>query len=145
MTRRASRVPRRRSREAALQVLYAIDVAGAREVADDAFETAAAHFDVPEASRSFAEELVKGVVAKRDELDARVATHATHWRISRMAAVDRNVLRLATYELCNTDTPTPVVIDEAVRLARRFGEDRSPAFVNGILDAIARTVRQETP
>jgi transcription termination factor NusB len=56
MTRRASRVPRRRSREAALQVLYAIDVAGAREVADDAFETAAAHFDVPEASRSFAED-----------------------------------------------------------------------------------------
>ncbi|UCE85068.1 MAG: transcription antitermination factor NusB [Deltaproteobacteria bacterium] len=143
MRGRAARVPRRRSREAALQVLYAIDVAGAREPADDAFEAAAAHFEVPEAARSFAEELVRGVVAKRDELDALVATHSAHWRVSRMAAVDRNLLRLATYELCNTDTPTAVVIDEAVQLARRFGEDRSPAFVNGILDAIARTVRPE--
>ena len=145
MSSRSARAPRRRSREAALQVLYAIDVAGGRDPAADAFETAAAHFEVAAGARPFAEELVNGVVAKRMELDALIATHSTHWRVSRMAAVDRNVLRLAVYELCNTSTPAAVVIDEAIGLARRFGEDRSPSFVNGILDAIARTVRHDGP
>ena len=62
-----------------------------------------------------------------------------------MAAVDRNVLRLAAYELAHTETPTAVVIDEAVELARRFGGDRSPGFVNGVLDALSRAVRGEAP
>ena len=121
-------------------MLYAIDVAGGGEPAR-AFEAAAAHFELPVGARAFADELVQGVAAKPAELDALIAGHAEHWRVSRMAAVDRNVLRIAAYELTNTDTPTAVVIDEAVRLARRFGEDRSPAFVNGVLDAIARSVR----
>lgn len=145
MKRKTPRAPRRRSRQAALQVLYAIDVTGGGGAGSQAFETAAVHFEVPEGARGFAEELVDGVTAKRDELDALIAAHAEHWRVSRMAAVDRNVLRLATYELCNTGTPAAVVIDEAIRLARRFGEDRSPGFVNGVLDAIAGTVRRERP
>ncbi len=133
---------RRRSREAALQVLYAVDLTARDEPpapsAQEMFESAASHFELPEGARAFAKELVLGVVARRDELDACISRHAANWRVERMAAVDRNVLRLASYEICATDTPAAVVIDEAVELARRFGADRSPAFVNGILDALAR-------
>lgn len=146
----ASGAPRRRSREVALQVLYALDVpardssqhlAEASELAEEAFESAAAHFELPPAAHAFARELVHGVVAHLEKLDPLIARHATHWRLERMAAVDRNVLRLAAYETLYTDTPEAVVIDEAVNLARRFGGDASPAFVNGVLDALARSVR----
>jgi N utilization substance protein B len=125
----------------ALQVLYALDVAaraGRGIPADEAFEAVAAHFELPEGARAFAKELVSGVGARREALDARIAEHARHWRVDRMAVVDRNVLRLAAYELLAGDAPPEVVIDEAVDLARRFGSDRSPAFVNGVLDALAR-------
>ncbi len=133
--------PRRRSRAAALQVLYAIDLArgdGEPLAPQEAFERTAAHFELPEGARSFAKELVLGVCAHREALDALLVRHAEHWRPERMAAVDRNLLRLALYELVHSDVPVPVVIDEAVDLARRFGGERSPAFVNGVLDAAAR-------
>jgi N utilization substance protein B len=142
---RVRRAPRRRSREAALQVLYAIDLAGrdsAAASAQEIFESAAAHFELPEGARAFAKELILGVRERRAAIDARLTENTAHWRIERMAVVDRNVLRLATWELCFTETPTEVVIDEAVELARRFGTERSPGFVNGILDAVARTREQ---
>ena len=90
---------------------------------------------------AFARDLVGGVVERIDELDGILGVHARNWRVSRMAAVDRNVLRLAVYELRDTTTPIAVVIDEAVDLARRFGSDASPSFVNGVLDSVAREVR----
>lgn len=132
--------PRRRSREAALQVLYALDVARRADEssAQEVFESAADHFELPEGARAYAKELVLGTVERRVELDLRIATHAANWRVERMATVDRNVLRLATFEMAFLDTPAAVVIDEAVDLARRFGGERSPAFVNGVLDAVAR-------
>ena len=131
----------------ALQVLYAADV-GARAPAagpptDEVFERVADNFELPEGARAFAKELVFGTAAHRDELDALVAAHATNWRISRMSAVDRNVLRLAAYELVHTATPTSVVLDEAIELARRFGAEPSPTFVNGVLDAVARLARPD--
>jgi N utilization substance protein B len=136
---------RHRSREVALQVLYAMDIAergaGAAPAPEESLDGVAAHFELPEGARAFAKELLCGVVASRAALDELLARHAEHWRVERMAAVDRNVLRLAAFELLHSDTPTPVVIDEAVELARRFGGDRSPAFVNGVLDALARSVR----
>lgn len=143
------RASRRRSREAALQVLYAIDLAppgggsDLRARAAEAFETAAAHLELPPAARAFARELVSGVAEHREKLDRCISEHARNWRLERMAAVDRNVLRLGAYETLYTSTPTPVLIDEAVDLARRFGGERSPAFVNGILDALAREERGE--
>jgi N utilization substance protein B len=139
---RARTAPRRRSREAALQVLYALDLARreGEPSAQEAFESAAAHFELPEGARAFAKELVLGVMEHRTALDRRIAEHASNWRVERMAAVDRNILRLAAFELQFLDTPAPVVIDEAVDLARRFGGERSPAFVNGVLDAVARHV-----
>jgi N utilization substance protein B len=143
--------PRRRSREAALQVLYALDVpardpaerlAEAPELVEEAFESAAAHFELPPAAHAFARELVHGVVEHQVKLDPLIGRHATHWRLDRMAAVDRNILRLGAYEACYTDTAGPIVIDEAVNLARRFGADGSPGFVNGVLDALVREARR---
>ena len=145
MSRRA---PRHASRQMALQVLYAADLAtpsrdgGGQEQAlppaEDVFEDVAENFDLQEGARAFAKRLVCGVSCPRRELDALIAEHAKNWRISRMAAVDRNVLRIAAYELLRTDTPVSVILDEAIELARRFGAESSPAFVNGVLDALAR-------
>ncbi|MCZ6464842.1 MAG: transcription antitermination factor NusB [Proteobacteria bacterium] len=139
---------RHRSREVALQVLYALDVAESRSdeapAAQEVFEGAAAQFEIPPGAVAFAKELVCETTRYRSAIDAELASHARRWRVSRMAAVDRNVLRLATYELLHTDTPTPVVLDEAVELARRFGAGESPAFVNGILDSIAKAHRTES-
>lgn len=147
----ARRSTRHRSREAALQVLYAVDLGGGRTGrsehtatpgADQAFEEVVAHFELPEGARAFAKELVTGVCRLRAELDARLSTHSQNWRLDRMAAVDRNVLRIAAYEMLHTDVPAEIAIDEAVALAQRFAGERSPAFVNGILDALAHEIRE---
>lgn len=170
---------RHQGREVALQVLYAVDLAGhtrtrrlaerletvddqeglaavddedaigeaagspvrTPEASDRIFDRVAENFVVPKGALEFARELVTGVVARLPELDELVSLHARNWRVSRMAVVDRNVLRLGAHELRDTETPVAVVIDEAVDLARRFGSDRSPSFVNGVLDAIAKEVR----
>jgi N utilization substance protein B len=131
----------------ALQVLYALDLAppaagcAAEAGVDEAFEAVAEHFELPGGARAFARELVAGVVARREEIDALLVAHTRNWRLSRMAAVDRNVLRLATFELLATPTPASVVLDQAIELARRFGDEPSPAFVNGVLAAVARALR----
>jgi N utilization substance protein B len=105
---------------------------------EEAFERASAHFELPEGARAFAKQLCCGVADKRDELDRQLTSHSEHWRLDRMATVDRNVLRVGAYEILYTETPPSVAIDEAVELARRFGAERSPAFVNGVLDSLAR-------
>jgi N utilization substance protein B len=109
---------------------------------EQAFEAVAGNFELQEGARTFAKELVNGIAEHRAELDALLAAHATNWRLSRMAAVDRNTLRIGAYELTHTDTPARIVLDEAIELARRFGDDPSPAFVNGVLDAVAVAVRR---
>ncbi len=138
--------PRAASRQLALQVLYSVDLSASRGADEpleparagaEAFESVARNFDLPEGARAFAKQLVSGVMERREELDQRLAEHARNWRVDRMAAVDRNVLRIAVYELLATDTPSSVVIDQAIELARRFGGDPSPAFVNGVIDAVA--------
>lgn len=137
---------RHRSREVALQTLYALDMAARGDrvgpSVEETFETLAAHFEMPEAAKAFAGELVGQVSGHRPEIDEIISGHARNWRLGRMTAVDRNVLRLATYELLHSETPTAVVIDEAVLLAQAFGNDSSPSFVNGILDAVAHSVRE---
>jgi len=85
---------------------------------------------------AFAETLIDGVIRDRADLDARLDAHSDNWRVSRMAATDRNVLRIALHEILHTDTPGPVVVDEAVELARRYGSEASPRFVAGILGGI---------
>jgi N utilization substance protein B len=84
------------------------------------------------------ETLVRGAVAKAQELDRRIEAKSANWRLDRMPSVDRNILRLAVYEMTETDSPAPIVIDEALELARQFSTDDSASFVNGVLDAIRR-------
>jgi N utilization substance protein B len=89
----------------------------------------------PEAVREFAVRLARGAVGKLAEIDGHLGGQADNWRLDRMAAVDRNILRLALYELLfDRETPPAVVIDEAVEVAKRFGSERSSKFVNGVLD-----------
>ncbi len=93
-------------------------------------------------TRAIAERLATGTEAHRDAVDAAITAAARNWRFDRIASVDKNILRLAAYELMvELETPAAVVIDEAVEMAKRFGEADSPAFVNGVLDAIRRKAR----
>lgn len=137
---------RHRSREVALQALYALDMVSRRNETSpspqETFAGVAAHFEMPTSAKAFALELVGEVSSHQGQIDDVISDHARNWKLSRMAAVDRNVLRLATYELLFSETPAAVVIDEAILLSQAFGNDASPSFVNGILDAIARSVRE---
>jgi len=95
-----------------------------------------------EATREIAERLVRGAAKECETLDAKITEASANWRFERIAAVDKNILRLATYELVRElETPSSVVLDEAIELAKRFGEKDSAPFVNGVLDAVNRTVR----
>jgi N utilization substance protein B len=133
---------RRHSRRAALQALYAADVreraTGVPDSPLAALDALAEHFELAPGARAFAEELVKGVAAERAALDARLVRVARNWRLERMADVDRNLLRLAAWEMLCGGTPPAVAIDEAVELAREFGDEGSSRFVNGVLDALRR-------
>lgn len=86
----------------------------------------------------FAAQIVQGVMTEIEAVDTLIEKHAEHWRIPRMPSVDRNVLRIAVYEMMRTDTPPAVVIDEALELARKFSGEESVQFVNGVLDAVHR-------
>jgi N utilization substance protein B len=92
------------------------------------------------ATREFANQLFEGTAAETERLDALIEKHANNWRVGRMSTIDRAILRLAAYELTRTSTPPKVVMDEAVELAKRFSGDEGAPFVNGVLDAIARSL-----
>lgn len=124
------------AREAALQMLFALDATSGdveqavrdfwRELPGDA------------EGRSYADEVVRGVWGTLAAVDERIARASTNWRIERMTRVDRNVLRIGTWELVNRpDVPRPVILDEAVEIAKRYGTEESGAFVNGVLDRVA--------
>jgi N utilization substance protein B len=99
--------------------------------------------DEAEETRRFAESLASGTIDKVERIDALIARHAENWRLDRMAVVDRNLLRLATYEfLYDAETPKSVVINEAIEIARRFSAQESPQFINGILDSIRKEVEK---
>lgn len=134
---------RHRSREQALQILYLWDMR--RQPLDEivgSFYGSLADEETklkPKAD-PFAEELVRGAVEEIPELDRRILEHSEHWRLERMSVVDRNILRLAIHELLRRETPHPVVIDEALELARRFSGDQSVPFINGVLDAVRKSL-----
>lgn len=89
---------------------------------------------------AFANELLCGAVGRVAEADRLITAHAEHWRLERMSAVDRNILRLAVFELLEGQTPAPVVIDEALEIARRFSADESVHFINGVLNAVRKSL-----
>ena len=126
---------RRRAREYALQLLFQLDLAP--QETENAVGTFWDDKRATESVMTFSDRLVRGTMRRRDAIDELIAEAAHNWRVSRMPAVDRNILRLAIYEFLNeTDTPRVVVIDEAIEIAKKFGNDESGPFINGILDAI---------
>jgi len=134
---------RHRARERALQILFQWDAR--KGSIDDAigsfYETLySEQSETRPAPDEFVERLVRGVVENIADIDRRLTQHAEHWRIERMPAVDRNVLRLAIYEMMALDTPPAVAIDEAIELARRFSGEESVQFINGVLDAAKRDI-----
>ncbi len=134
---------RTKAREFALQILYQI------EASRETFEHCIAEFweNVPEDSdpqlaeiRTFTEDLVRRVVEHSKDIDGVIEKSAEHWKLNRMALVDRNILRLGTCELLHfNDIPSKVAINEAIELAKRYGDSESPKFVNGILDKVAKS------
>jgi N utilization substance protein B len=138
---------RSRAREVALQLLFQRDQ-NPKPVPRPAIEQFARDRLSEDAElTAFCLALYDGVVAKLAEIDPQLATTAENWRLSRMLPVDRNVLRLGTYELLHDPgkQPVDVIIDEAIELARRFGSEDSPGFVNGILDRIAKARGEQSP
>ena len=125
---------RTRAREVALQVLYQDDLNPEHDPSDDV-GFVRNRLQGPELVE-FASSLIAGVRRNRQELDERLAQTADHWSLERMAATDRNVLRLGAYEILHSATPERVAINEAVELAKRFGSKQSAQFVNGILDRL---------
>ena len=141
---------RRRGRAYALQVLYARDINASVE-ADAHLAGVANAFGeeldgVDRAVVDFAEQLARRVAEHAARIDDIIGKSSRNWRLERMSRVDRNILRLATCELLHfADTPTRVVLNEAVELAKQFGTAESPAFVNGVVDRIAQLVAAEVP
>ena len=130
---------RRKGRELALQALYQVDLCGDESVS--AVRAFWEHCEAPSDARTFGEDLVGGVIEERARIDELIAASSDNWRLGRLSHVDRNILRVATYELlCRRDVPASVAIDEAIEIAKRFGSDESPTFVNGVLDQIAVSV-----
>jgi N utilization substance protein B len=133
---------RHRSRQRALQVLFLWDQRKQpiEEAISSFYETLGSEEDVPRRTPpdEFMESLVRGTAANADSIDQRIIAKSANWRIERMPVVDRNILRLAIYEMNTLETPPAVAIDEALELARQFSGDESVAFINGVLDAVHR-------
>jgi N utilization substance protein B len=129
---------RRRGREYALQLLFQLDLAPeAPEAVESAIEEFWEGKKVVGPVQEFAEQIVRSTMKRREGIDGILAGSAFNWRVSRMAVVDRNILRMAIHEfLFEPDTPRVVVIDEAIEIAKKFGNEESGPFINGILDAI---------
>jgi N utilization substance protein B len=131
--------PETKARARALQVLYSMEVAGDLELADAV--TRMARLTGPDPLvYDQAEELAREVLAEREELDRQAADAADYWRLDRIAAVERNILRIGIHELLKGEVPPKVAIDEAVQLAHWFGGAKAPPFINGVLDRIAHAL-----
>ncbi|MCK9293716.1 MAG: transcription antitermination factor NusB [Desulfobulbaceae bacterium] len=132
---------RRKSRELALQCLYQIDQSGNHQVD---IARMSDHFDVNRKAVPYAQELISGIQLQWDALNSMIELHAKNWRLSRMAVIDRNILRIACFELAHmSDVPSSVILNEAIEIAKRFSTDDAAPFINGILDSICRSVRKE--
>jgi N utilization substance protein B len=136
---------RRKARELALQMLFQADVA--KQPADAVRQSFWSERGQVESDvRGFADDLFRVATDRATEIDALIEAHAEHWRVDRMAAVDRNILRAGVAEFVGfTDTPKPVVINEALEIARKFSSPESVNFLNGVLDSVARQLDKGVP
>jgi len=125
---------RRKARETALQIFYNVDISGGPQSVAD-FDVLMDALEPGSEARAYCEKIVRGFFSERGSIDSAIEKCAENWTISRMAAVDRNILRIAAYELLSCpEIPYKVVIDEAVEMAKRYGSEESGAFINGVLD-----------
>jgi N utilization substance protein B len=132
---------RRKARELALQFLYQLDQTGARDPEPFEDEFWRRH-PVDDEARTFAGSLVRGAMAQRGKIDAVIGESTEHWDLQRMAVVDRNILRMAVYELLyEPAVPGKVAINEAIEIAKKFGTAESSRFINGVLDRVHRELR----
>jgi N utilization substance protein B len=132
---------RRKAREVALQFLYQLDQHGETDPTAHETEFWSRH-PVDEETRAFASALVHGVMRRHAEVDKLIAQYTEHWDIDRMAVVDRNILRLAVWELLDqASAPPKVAINEAIEIAKKFGTGESGRFINGILDRVHKELR----
>jgi N utilization substance protein B len=135
---------RRKAREQIVQILFQMDTAGVRAL--EALKLYESNFCTPRRLSDFVREQVNGISEKLAVVDRMVADHAENWRLGRMSAVDRNILRMAVYELLFRDDIPPIVsINEAVDLSKKFGTEESGGFVNGILDSIYKAMMKKGP
>src|SRR5262249_23987815 len=133
---------RRKARECALQILYQIDMSGASS--DDAMRAFWQNFEHPADVAEFATNLVNGVTAHLGPIDQLIHDSSRNWKLDRMARVDRNILRIAVFELIHRpEIPKKVTLNEAIEIAKRFGSEDSSAFINGILDHICASIAKE--
>ncbi len=139
-----SGVERHRGREAALQLLYQWEVGGLDQTGlNESIEFYWLVHPAPESRRKFAESLVAGTTTHVGKIDPFLEGNTDNWRLSRLAVVDRLIMRMAVYELVYSGTPAPVVIDEAIELARTYGGEQTAPFVNGVLDSINRSLEDQ--
>jgi transcription antitermination factor NusB len=135
---------RRKARELALQMLFQYEFTGQRSdfrAVEDLDPTKKEHTDI----KQFSEELVNGTLTNLKEIDSRIRLAAEHWKMDRMASVDRNIMRFAVYELLyRNDIPPAVTINESLEIAKKFSSSEAASFINGLLDKIARESRKKT-
>lgn len=135
---------RRNARELAMQALYFIDMGNEKPF--EAFSLFCTHFESEEETDAFFQQIVEGTLKHRDEIDRLVEKFSNNWRLSRMSGIDRNIIRIAVYEILHCkDIPSTVTINEAIDIGKKFGTKESGAFINGILDAISQNLGESTP
>jgi N utilization substance protein B len=134
---------RRKSREFALQMLFQWEMGkqDPSKIEDGFWKNAKAQ----KSTRDFANQLFESAAARAEELDPIIAAHAQNWRLERIAAIDRAILRLALCEIRTTSTPAKVIINEGVELAKKFSSEEASAFINGILDAAVKAIDEKKP
>lgn len=133
---------RRKARESALQILYQLEFDDSQ--VDQAIDLFWQKKKAPEETKEYSRWLVKGILSHEKEVDEAIQFISEHWRISRMAVVDRNILRLAAFELLHAESIAPaIIINEAIEIAKKFSSPEAATFVNGILDALRKKIQAE--
>ncbi len=127
------------AREAVVQTLYALEQGNDQAI--EQFDELLKEKKIRNKKAEFAKELLKGVLKHKDEIDKIIKEHLIDWDFDRLDKIDKQILRLGVYELKYTDTPFQIIIDEAVKIAKNFSEDKAKSFINGILDRVAKEVR----
>jgi N utilization substance protein B len=133
---------RRKARECVLQVLFQLEFDDSTP--DKAFNRYIEERDISGTAKEYSRQLFKGIISSLDKIDSTIQSVSEHWRLSRMAVVDRNILRIAVFELLNEKSLAPAIpINEAIEIGKKYGTDQSATFINGVLDALRKKMEEE--